>query len=403
MKKFFLLPLCLLFLVSLAPVVSAAGTAENVATAEVSSAIGAAEAIATASTTATTSADGAVGELLDGLPEDLSSLLPEEVKEEAQRGGDLSDKLGPSFLLNTFFSLLGPALKSSLSRLSGLLGVLLLAALLEAVASSSGKEAATAARFASGLGITLTATATVLPVWRQTEETLRGIGLTVKSALPVMTSLCAASGNLSSATVNATWLTLLLSLIEELGQTLLAPLLSVCLGLLAAASLSRFTGAPDLSGILSTLKKTFTVLLSLLVALLGALLTFQSVLAKRSDGMLLRSIRFAAGNMIPVVGNALGEAAGSYLAGVGLVKGSVGLLLSVSLILYLLPVFLNLFLCRAGFSFLASAASLFGCPREGEILRETGGILDLALALLASCALLFLLAVLLFAQGAAGG
>jgi len=334
----------------------------------------------------------AIADYYASLPDEVADALPDSVSNGLQEGNPAAaSELGATFLLDFLSTTLTGAVGESLTALMTLVGTVFLAALLRAFSDTAGETAGKAIRFAAGLSILLSVFRIVKPAWELTADTVAGIGLFSKSFLPVMTALGAASGSVTSSAVNATWLTVLLTLVEQLTESVLPPLFGIGFGFLAVSLFSRLSESADLSGVVGSIKSIFTLLLSLVGASLSAIMTYQTVLAKSADTVLLRSIKFASGNMIPVVGGTLSETAGSYLASLSLVRGSTGTVVAVSLLLFVLPPIIKLFVCRAGFTLAATVAGLLGCPQESETIREASALLDLALATVAILSAIFLI------------
>ena len=225
----------------------------------------------------------------------------------------------------------------------------------------------------------------------------------MKGILPVMTGIYAMSGNITAASVNSTWLMLLLTFLETLTESLLMPLLCTCTGFIAVTTLSRFTGAPDMSGVSGELKKALTFLLAAAGTVFTTVMAHQTALAKSADSVALRSLKFASGNMIPVIGGALGEAADGYLAGVSLIRSASGTLAAAAVISYVLPALLKIAVLRAGLSAVAAGAEIMGRGKEAAVVREAGEVLGIAVALICTASVLSVIAVGVFAGSLPGG
>jgi len=345
----------------------------------------------------------AIADYYDALPNGVADALPSEVAEGLQEGdATAASALDASFLLDFLATSATGAIGESIAALAALIATVFLAALLRAFSDTAGETAGKAIRFAAGLSILLAVFRIVKPAWKLTADTIGGIGLFSKSFLPLMTAIGAASGGVSSSAVNATWLTVLLTLIEQLTEAILPPLFGIGFGFLAVSLFCRMTESGDLGGVVASIKNVFTLLLTLVGASLSAVMAYQSVLAKSADTVLLRSIKFASGNMIPVVGGTLSETAGSYLASLSLIRGSAGTVVAVSLLLFVLPPILKLLVCRAGLTAVATVAGLLGCPQEGETVREASALLDFALATVAILSVIFLILTGVFASAVTG-
>ena len=335
--------------------------------------------------------DDALGELAENMPDDVISALPDGAAEDILSGGD--GKLKPGFFLTLIGDALRNALRGMIIFFSSVAAMLILSSLLSAVGSSAGKDLEKICRFVGGGCVTVTVLNGLIPIKTLASDTLFGMGLVVKSSLPVMTFLCASAGEVSRAAADSMWLGAFLTVTEELAEVVLSPLASILFGFAAATEFSSFSGSPDLSGVSGGVKRTFIFLLSLSAASLTTVMAFQNAVAKRSDAVVLRTVRFASANLIPVVGGALGEAAGNYLAGLSLIKSSAGTFVTVCIIVYLIPAFAKLLSYRFVLSVLSAAAGIFGCAPEAAFLRECGEALGFLLALVAICGAVFIISI----------
>lgn len=345
--------------------------------------------------------EGLIGELYDGLPSEAVDALPDELSEGLkEEGGTAVRLLDASFFLNFFSTSLQAALGECGEPLLLLFGCVMLAAFLHTLADTAGGESGRAIAFASGLGVTLACFEVIRPLWEAASSLLDTMGLIVKSSLPVMTAIGSASGAVSGTVVHATWLTVLLTLLEQLGDAILSPLLSVCCGFILVCAVSRAAGASDLGGTVRAIRSAFLLFLSLLTTVLVAVMSFQTVLAKSSDSALLRSVRFASGSAIPIIGGALSEAASSYLGSLAVIRSAAGTLVAASLVVAALPLLLRLFFCRMGFSLIATMADILGDGKSSAVVKEAASVLELLLSMMALLSVLFILIAGVFASAA---
>ena len=343
--------------------------------------------------------ESALEDLWKELPDELIREMPDGLSEDLSEGNTaaVTEKLDAAFLLDSLGNGLWEAITETIDTFLVLLGTLLLASLMRAAAGIGTKNTEGAIGFVAGL-VTLTVIFQALkPAWETATGALRGLSTLLTGALPVLTGLLAAAGQLTTSAVNAAWLSALLTLLEVLCQAILSPLFSICFGFLLVTMLARYTEAPDLSGAVVSVKNLCTLLLSLIGAVFTAVMTYQSSLAKSADTATLRCVKFASGNLIPVVGSALSEAAGSYLSSLSLIRHTAGTVTVIAVILLVLPVILRLLVLRTVFGLSGILAGVIGCRQEGDCIREAIGLLDLALALTAITSAIFLVVLGLFA------
>lgn len=348
-----------------------------------------------------TGAEG-VSDMYGALPDGVKDSLPDRLENDISENGESAvASLGAEYIASLAASALKAAFAYSVKPLAAVIGVLLLSALLNSAgAAAAGGEAVA---LSSAVSVTVTLFGAITPLFKLTSDTLSGIGLIMKGILPVMTGIYAMSGNITAASVNSTWLMLLLTFLETLTESLLMPLLCTCTGFIAVTTLSRFTGAPDMSGVSGELKKALTFLLAAAGTVFTTVMAHQTALAKSADSVALRSLKFASGNMIPVIGGALGEAADGYLAGVSLIRSASGTLAAAAVISYVLPALLKIAVLRAGLSAVAAGAEIMGRGKEAAVVREAGEVLGIAVALICTASVLSVIAVGVFAGSLSGG
>ena len=343
-----------------------------------------------------------VSDMYGALPDGVRDSLPDRLENDISENGESAvASLGAEYIASLAASALKAAFAYSVKPLAAVIGVLLLSALLNSAgAAAAGGEAVA---LSSAVSVTVTLFGAITPLFKLTSDTLSGIGLIMKGILPVMTGIYAMSGNITAASVNSTWLMLLLTFLETLTESLLMPLLCTCTGFIAVTTLSRFTGAPDMSGVSGELKKALTFLLAAAGTVFTTVMAYQTALAKSADSVALRSLKFASGNMIPVIGGALGEAADGYLAGVSLIRSASGTLAAAAVISYVLPALLKIAVLRAGLSAVAAGAEIMGRGKEAAVVREAGEVLGIAVALICTASVLSVIAVGVFAGSLPGG
>lgn len=341
-------------------------------------------------------AEGEMKDIYDGLPNGIDDLLPKDFEDEIEKddGTSAVTLLDASF----FVSFLGKTLSLSLSETAPILLTLTVTVLLCALLSSLSKDGTSVGKalgFASSVSLCGSCIAIINPL---TEQTLGTIGVTsgiIKTSLPIMTAISLSGGQVNASGTNATFLSAVLALIEEIGKQVLTPVLAVSIAFTAVSALSHGSGI-DLSHMVGSVKKTFIFLISLLSTVLCVTIAFQTVIAKGSDTILLRSIKFASGNSVPIVGAALSEAAGAYLSGISLIKGSAGTLIAAAIVLAALPMLLKLFAVKLCLTFVAFVSDILGV--NGTIVRDFASITDMLIAMLVTSSLIFVITMGLFAS-----
>lgn len=320
----------------------------------------------------------------------LFSSLPAEVAdalEKEQRENGAAALVGAEQLAALVLDALRGELNSSVAYFMRLMGVALLLAVLShlhaAIGEGGGGRAAEC-----GIGILL-----ILLLYRTTEADITRVATLVEDMrrfsdglAVVFASLFAAGGSSGTAVAAAGTFTILSYLLTHLVAGVLTPFLRLLFALTVIGAVSK---KQNFSGLFSALKQLYVTLLSFITLLLTASLAFQSTLSSASDTMALHSVRFAVGNLIPVVGGALGGTLRTLSATLQLLKSTTGALSVAALLLLLLPTLIGLLLHRFFLSLSEALSGVLGSERASNIFRDFRVIYDLAAATLAVVLVLF--------------
>lgn len=330
---------------------------------------------------------------------DFFAALPPEV--QAALDG-IQDPTAAAELVGAehIFSLLLTALRDGLTA-SGefflkTLGLALLMALLSHLTAEL-KDAGVVAAAEIGVGVILVLSVYALAAGDVTrlETCLSDMSSFSNGLVPVFFGLYAAGGSTATATASAAGFTAFSYLLGRFCVAVLLPLFRLLFGL---SVIGVMGGRLQTEGLFSTLKHTYITILCFLSLLLVTSLGFQSALASSADSMATQSVRFALGNMIPVIGGQLGGTLRTLSASLGLVKNTVGALSVAALLLLLLPPLVSLLLHRFFLSLSASFSKMLGAGRAEKVFLAFRGMYDLAVATLALTLVTFLLLLALLVR-----
>ena len=345
-----------------------------------------------------------LSDFLAAIPEDIAELLPNglfsgKTDEIAEGVREMTDF---SVLLQTVLSLLGASFGESLATLGRVVGLLLLSAIFGAVRTAFRSESVGRAfSFASSLAVLASLLVQAYDAVNAAIAYFDRLNRLTGAVIPLFGALWAVGGNVTAATTSVTGLTVYLTVLEEAVGNSVVPFCGVCMSLTAIGTID-----PNLrlGSLLSSLKKHYTTFLAGLMTLLLAMLGFQTTLAARADSLAMRGAKFAAGNLIPVVGGSVSELLRTVSAGVSYLRGTVGLCALFLIFLSLFPMVGKLLLSQFCWQIAAAVADLLGCASEKKLLDETASLCGYLLAAACICSsVLFLSVVLLVRCGAAVG
>lgn len=345
---------------------------------------------------------GAIREFRESLPPEVTALLPdgffgedpETVASAVQNAADVPK------ILAYIRDFLGVSLRQTLPLLAAVSGVLVLSAVLRAVGATSGAGTGRAFSFCSVTVLTLLllrqslSGVSRLRAWFEMLCTLAG------SMLPMMGTLYALGGNVGAAAANHTVMSVFLSVAQMLCTRAVLPVAGICLLLAVCDAL---TGRAALKPLGNLIKRTFTLGFSFLMLLLSFLLGLQTTLAAGSDTLALRTVRFAAGSFLPVVGGSVSEAMKTVAGSISYLRtlaGSGGILV---LFLFFLPTFLTVLTTRIVFLLCGALAELLEAKSEGRVLSELASVYGFFLAVIAAVFTMAVFALTIFAHCAVAG
>ncbi len=332
--------------------------------------------------------------------EKLWELLPEGMEEESVRPlieGKSEDGFG-SFIFTLIKSAFSLGINKGTKTLLSLCAFILISALFRAVKDSFlTKNLESAFDFVFLLSLALIVFSSLNDCIAITKTALSSIQSFFLASLPITTVLLTLCGSpCASATLGAS-LNLVLGLATTLTTTYLSPLFTSLFALSFTEGISR----SGLSGILSFFKKTLKTLLVLFFTLISATLALNNALSIARDSLAMRSVRFAAGNFIPVIGSLIGESARTLSAAFHLIKTECGILcLLVLFYIILRPVFC-IAVQKVILRILSGISEMLSDNAICRFLDSVSTLLDLLLTILLSegCYLIFYVTLFLTNKG----
>ncbi len=340
----------------------------------------------------------------EAVPPEVAELLPEGFFSEDIReiGESVEQASAPQAIFSVIGRLTGLAIGENLSLLAKICGILILSAVFRAIVKN--KESVGTIGSALSLCGTLSLVLVIFSLQRTRFseitayfEAMKGLSAAM---LPLMGALYAMGGNVSAAVANHGVMSGFLTLLESVLGTTVIPVAGICLALGLLDAVSSKVSLRSLSGLI---KRTYTLTFSFLMLILCGVLGIQTTLAKGSDTLALRSIRFAAGSFLPVVGGSVSEALRTVAGSVQYLRGVVGVGGILVILFAFLPVFLSVLLNRITFLLGGAAAKLLGCDGEEKILSELASVYGYFMAVIASLFVLMVFSLTLFARCAAAG
>ncbi len=336
------------------------------------------------------------------LPGDVAEFLPEGIfspnTEEALRAAETLTR--PEYLFRVVLEAVGLRIDEALGLFCTLLALLLLSALLhrlrETVTGVGGEGVSFCLRL-SMYALIITQAATMIE-W--IKAYFAQLSILMTGLIPLMGTLYALGGNVTGAAANEGVLVLSLQICEYATASVTPAVCGVCL---AFALLDGFGSGMQVkfSTLGGQIKKWYTWFLGFVMFLLGVALSTQSILAAGADSLGMKGIKYAVGQMLPVVGGAVSGTLGTVAAGVELIRGVSGVCGLILIGLLLLPTLVQLLLFRMCYQTASTAASMLGCDGEAGLLGELSSLYGYMAAASGICSVVFVLALAIFSRSGA--
>lgn len=306
----------------------------------------------------------------------------------AQYGETLDE--GLNGLLETGAEAAGGIVRSALRSGVLLMAVILLCGVGETVYEAAGKGKLPVISLIGTLAIATVAVADVESMLGLGRSTIESMTSFSNVLLPTVAAVTAATGAVTGAAVRQMAAALFSDLLVNLINSLLIPLLYAYL---AASIAHGALGNEGLKRIASLLKWAVTTLLTSVMLTFVGYLSISGVVAGSADAMTIKATKFAISGTIPVVGGILSDAAETILASAGVLRGTVGVFGTVTILGVCLLPLLRLAVHYLMYKLVAALSAATGPGRISGLVDQIGSAFGLMLGMTGACCLLLLVSL----------
>ncbi len=294
--------------------------------------------------------------------------------------------------LSLIFSAFSENGKSIIAHCGGILAVCVCAGVMNSFKSSF-PAVGSAGEYVSILALSAASFSAVNAVTVLVKQATMRFSQYLLSLLPVMTAMYVYGGSTGAAVSNATSIDLFCTVITVICNTVLTPLINVCLILSLTAAIP---GCGSVQPIANGVKNLSASLTAFVFSILGFAVSVQTVISAAGDSYASRTVRFASGVFIPVIGNMVGEASRTVISAVAKAKSVIGFGGITALLTIVVPPAAVVVMYKLVILFCASSAKMLGCEKEAHLLYDINGIFGVLLAVMIGASLVGLLAITVF-------
>lgn len=302
---------------------------------------------------------------------------------------DVSLDQGLSNLFSDALGQVGALFRVSLSTAMKLVVVVLLCSLAESakVEEGDGLQAVTMVGVLAITALTMTDMAAMIGLGRDTLEKMEEFSTLL---LPAMAVLTAATGSITAAAARQGATVLFSQLLITAMDRLLIPLVYA---FVAVSCAHAAVHNPGLKKIADLLKNTITFFLTALMLAFVGYLTASGAIAGSVDAAAVKAAKLAISRAIPVVGGILADTSESVLAGVGALRGTVGLVGLLVVLAVCITPFLRLALQFLVYKGAAALCATIAQPKLSELIDAIGSAFGLVLGMTGAGALVLLVSL----------
>lgn len=328
------------------------------------------------------------------IPPEVSEAVPPEAAQLMEDVGEEPEQSLWQGLRGLWTAAQDYAAQALHQRLSGaviLLGVVLLCSVAESFfAAAEQPSVPKYVPMAGAMAITLTAAGDFRQLMGLGVETLEELDVFAKALLPTLAAAVAASGGMVSAGSRQVATVFFTNLLLSVIRKVLLPLLYGCI---VAAAADAMIPGHSLRKIGAGIRKGVTWALTSVMLLFTGFLTLTGAASSAADALTMQMTRSAISAAVPVVGSIISGAAGTVLAGAGMLKSAVGVFGMLAVLAICLTPFLTM---AVQYLLYKLAAFLAGTMTDGSLealIDALGSAFGLMLGMTGSCALLLLISI----------
>ena len=330
---------------------------------------------------------------------ELIDILPDETRDKIEpslHDNKVSELLRAEFLLDAVISCFCGEITSIGSVLCTLLALTVFFSVVTVIKTGIGNEGIAkitenALLIVSALAVYTLFSSGLTRVYTYIEDIKRF----QNGLVPIMTGLYFSGGNTATAISSSAGVGAALVMTENLCARALPVLVRVCFALTLIGAIGSDI---NYSVLCRSVRNLYMTLLSFFTMILSVSMSFGQALASSADTVAARTVKFAIGNMIPIVGNTVNSAYGTLASSLSLIKSTMGASSVVALLLLTFPVIIYLLLLRLSLNICASVSDMLGCAKIGKLYTDFRTVYDLALAAVVFCTLVFVIIISLFVK-----
>ncbi len=217
-------------------------------------------------------------------------------------------------------------------------------------------------------------------------ESLENISLFADALLPILITLLASLGAQGTVSAMGSSQVLLSTVLINISRNVILPLI---LSGLTVSAINGILADNKLKGIADFLKNASSWIMGAIFTVFSAILTVQGLVSGVSDGISIRSIKYALSSSVPIIGSNISDSFSSVLLSAFSIKSAAGIMGIIIIIGIVIIPILNLWIYRFCLNCFGAVVAPFAGNFVVEQIRNVSDFLKLVLAVLLGVSVLW--------------
>lgn len=327
-------------------------------------------------------------EQIDGFLSNFESILPEELSGITEDGGIIIER----FSLKGVLSEIVASLTGESSEVIAFFLTLLGGVAISSLASYCHEEFISQTQATVGVVLSLALFPSVASALSAVADSLTELSSFFTALTPIAVGITALGGGTTTAGVQASGMYTAFTVIGGVGSKLFLSLSSFGLAMALLSAL----GNPTVTAVGKGIKSLFNWLVGIFTTTITAVFSLQTLITSAADSATMRTARYMASGLIPVVGSTVSGALATLAAGVSYAKsivggGSVAVIISLAV-----SPLIMLLLYRLALTVALNVAGLVGADGASKIFTAFRFTLDMTVAVYVLSVIVYLFQLILF-------
>ena len=327
--------------------------------------------------------------------QEMLSAMPEQARESLSNIGissadiDNLTSLDTKSIFEEIISLSGKSSKAPINSFAICIGIMLLCTVTEGFRFGLAEKRLLTVQ--NAVGAVCVCTAVIMPLCSliyKTSEIINGAAGFMLLYVPVLAGLLLTSGRETTAAAYYGSMMTFGNLVSAVSSKIVIPLMNVFLALSLTSAVSPKLSFGSLCG---SLYKTAKQVLVFVMSVFVTVTSIQTIVTSSMDNVSKRTIRFALGSFVPVVGNVVGEAITTFNGSLDMLRAGAGVFVIIASGLIVLPVLLECTIWRMALYVLDSSAEILGLSQMRGVFKALSGAAGLLTAVIICILMVFII------------